>query len=106
MICVSGERLEVTPAQLREWALSHDRAAEACAAARADGEQTLAAAQSWGPLFYEARRAATEAVAARDETLATEQARHQEMARQLRSAAEQFEGMDAANRSGLTLRAE
>jgi len=106
VICVSGERLEVTPGQLREWAVSHDRAAEACAAARQDSEQTLAAAQTWGPLFHEARRAAQDAVTARDETLASEQRRHEAMARQLRSAADQFEEMDATNRSGLTLRAE
>jgi Excreted virulence factor EspC, type VII ESX diderm len=106
VIRVSDERVEVTPGQLRDWAHSHDRAAEACAAARQDSEQTLAAVQSWGPLFHEARRAAIDAVAARDATLAAEQQRHEAMARQLRSAADQFEGMDDTNSSRLTMRAE
>ncbi len=103
---MSGERLEVQPGQLREWAVSHDRAADACATARQDNEQTLAAVHTWGPLFHEAARAAQDAVAARDATLASEQQRHEGMARQLRSAADQLEEMDAANRSRLTIRPE
>ena len=103
---MDGHQLEVRPDQLRNWAAVHDRAAASCAAARADGEQTLAAARSWGPQFYEARRAAEEVVAARDATMAAQQRRHEEMARQLRAAADQFEAMDAANRDRLTMRAE
>lgn len=103
---MDGGQLEVRPDQLRDWAVAHDRAAASCASARADAEQTLAAARSWGPQFYEARRAAEEAVAARDATMAAQQQRHEEMARQLRAAAERFETMDAANRDRLTLPAE
>ena len=103
---VTGQRLESDPNQLREWANSHDRAAEAIAAARQDQAQALDAARSWGPLFYEAQRATADAVAKRDAALQHQGQRHTAMADQLRATADHFEQMDAANRQSLTISTE
>lgn len=106
MISVSDQRLEVDPDQLRQWATAHDQAADACQAARQDNAQTIAAANSWGSLFYEARRATVDAVNAREATLIAEEERHRAMARQLRSSAEKFNEMNAANQANLTITTE
>lgn len=98
-----NDQLQVDPAQLRIWASAHDAAAEQISAARAEHQQTIAAAQSWGPLFYEARRAAVDAVNARDAALLTEENRHRDMAAQLRTAAAEFERMNQQNVSNLTI---
>ena len=98
-----SDQLQVDPAQLREWAGAHDQAAEHCKAARAEHPQTIAAAQSWGPLFHEARLAAVNAVNAREAALQSEENRHRNMADQLRQAAGQFEQMNEQNRSNLTI---
>nr|VTP02315.1 hypothetical protein BIN_B_04466 [Mycobacterium riyadhense] len=100
---VNNQALQVEPGQLAEWALAHEQAAEACAAARADHARTVAAAQSWGPLFYEARRAAVEAVNAREAALETQESRHRAMAEQLRSSGAQLQAMNAANQADLTI---
>lgn len=106
MIKVSEQRLEVDSGQLRQWATAHDQAADACRAGLQDHAQTIAAAQSWGPLFYEARRAAVDAVNAREASLVAEEDRHRAMARELRSSADKFDAMNAANQANLTITTE
>ena len=105
-MAVGDQRLEVDPDQLRQWATAHDQAADACRAALQDHAQTIAAAQSWGPLFYEARRAAVDAVNAREAALIGEEERHRAMARELRSSADKFDAMNAANQANLTITTE
>lgn len=105
-MAVGDQRLEVDPDQLRQWATAHNQAADACRAALQDNAQTIAAAESWGPLFYEARRAAVDAVNAREDVLIAEGERHRAMARQLRASAEKFDAMNAANQANLTITTE
>ncbi|KEP38772.1 hypothetical protein LAUMK4_05893 [Mycobacterium persicum] len=100
---VNEQTLQVSPHELIEWALAHERAAEACEQARAEHARTVAAAQSWGPLFYEARRAAVDAVNAREAALSDQEQRHRAMAQQLRTAAAQMDEMNAQNRASLTI---
>jgi hypothetical protein len=97
------EILQVQPAQLMAWAASHDEAAEACLSARADHPRVLEAAESWGPLFHEARRAVVEAVNARESALAELSARHRATAQQLRASAARLGAMDSENRADLTI---
>ncbi|MGH3556021.1 MAG: type VII secretion target [Mycobacterium sp.] len=103
---MADQRLEVDSDRLRQWATAHDQAADACRAALQDHAQTIAAAQSWGPLFYEARRAAVDAVNAREAALTAEEERHRAMAHELRSGADKFDAMNAANRANLTITSE
>ena len=103
---VSGQSTGGSPSELREWAVMHDRAAEACAAARAEHPRTVAAAMSWGPLFHEATRAAVDGVNARENALLAEEQRHREMAARLRAGADEFEQMNATNRASLTINSE
>ena len=105
-MAVGDQRLEVDPDRLRQWATAHDQAADACRAALQDHAQTIAVAQSWGPLFYEARRAAVDAVNAREAALIAEEERHRAMARELRSSADKFDAMNAANQANLTITTE
>ncbi len=100
---VNDQALQVDPGQLVQWAFAHEQAADACAAARADHARTVAAAHSWGPLFYEARRAAVDAVNAREAALVAQERRHRTMAEKLRSGGAQMEAMNAANRANLTI---
>ncbi|MEE6140481.1 type VII secretion target [Mycobacterium sp. 050128] len=100
---VNEQALQVNTDDLITWAIAHENAAEACEQARADHAHAVAAAQSWGPLFYEARRAAVAAVNDRETALRDQQERHEAMAQQLRKAAAQMAEMDAANRANLTI---
>ncbi|SKS74757.1 Protein of uncharacterised function (DUF2580) [Mycobacteroides abscessus subsp. bolletii] len=95
------EPIQVDPATLQKMATNHDSAAQACTAARADGAQVLADADSWGPLFYEARRAAEEVTEARDAALREQARRHEAMAEQLRRGGVVFSEMNQANAEAL-----
>ena len=98
-----AETLHVTPAEMIRWALAHERAADACASARAEHPRTIEAAQSWGPLFHEARRATVEAVNARERALLAQEERHRAMAQELRTGAARMEQMNAENQANLTI---
>lgn len=100
---MSEQALQVSPTQLIQWALAHERAADSCAAARSDNQRTAAAAASWGPMFHEARRSTINAVNARENTLIAQEQRHRATAEQLRQAAAQMEEMNAQNRATLTI---
>ena len=89
-----AETLQVTPPEMVQWALAHERAAEECASARADHPRTIEAAQSWGPLFYEARRATVQAVNARETALLAQEERHRAMAQELRTGAARLEAVE------------
>ena len=98
------ENLQVDPVKLRQEALHYDAAADACAAARAEHPKTVAATQSWGPLFYESRRAAIESVNAREAALIREEQKNRAMAAQLRLSATRYESADEAGRRKMTVR--
>lgn len=98
--------LQVEPAKLREAAVYYDSLADNCAAARAEHARTVAESESWGPLFHEARRAAVDAVNARERALTTEERKNRQMAEQLRKAAAEFEAMNEQNAANLTISTE
>lgn len=100
---VNEQALQVDSDDLLKWAIAHESAAEACEQARADHPRAVADAESWGPLFYEARRAAVAAVNDRERALRDQQERHSAMAQQLRVAAAKFAEMNADNRANLTI---
>ncbi|MDP7732912.1 MULTISPECIES: type VII secretion target [Mycobacterium] len=102
-MAVNDQALQADPAQLLQWAISHEQAAEACAAARAEHPNTVAAAHSWGPMMYELRRATIDAVNAREAALQAQEQRHRAMAAQLRTGATKFGAMNAANTANLTI---
>jgi hypothetical protein len=101
---VSG--LQVDPDKLRQAADYYESAADRCAAARSDHPRAVAESESWGPLFHEARRAAVDAVNARERALMTEEAKNRQMADQLRRTAADFEAMNAQNAAKLTISTE
>ena len=98
--------LNVDPTKLREAAAYYDTMADQCAAARAEHGRTVAESESWGPLFAESRRAAVEAVNARENALLAEETKNRQMADQLRTAAAQFEATDEHNAARLTITSE
>lgn len=100
---MSVNRTKVDSAQLIEWAISHENAADACAAARRQHPQTIAAAASWGPLYRDARRAAVDAVNAREAALTREENEHRKMAATLRTAAGTMTGVNEHNAARLTI---
>ena len=101
---MSVNQTQVDPTRLIEWAVAHENAAEACAAARSQHPKTVAAAASWGPLYRDARRAAIDAVNAREAALIREEERHRAMAAALRKSAAVMAEMNAQNTSALTIR--
>lgn len=96
------ERFEADPAKLARMATNHDSAAQTFEAARRDAMAILEAADSWGPIFFEARRAAQEVVLARDQALAAQAERHRRLADQLRRGGTAFAQMNEANAADLT----
>lgn len=98
---MSMDRVEVDPAVLQQLATNHDHAADKLQAARSDSSTVVSDANSWGPLFYEARRATEEAAEARDATLSSNAARHQNMADQLRRGGAAFTSMNEQNATNL-----
>ncbi|MDO3101056.1 type VII secretion target [Mycobacteroides abscessus subsp. abscessus] len=98
---MSMERVEVDPAALRELATNHDHAAEKYEAARDDSSTAVNDANSWGPLFYEARRATEEAAEARDTSLSSNAQRERNVADQLRRGGAAFGVMNEQNTTNL-----
>lgn len=100
---MSSNDLQADPDKLRQWAVAHDRAADACQAARRECDGQLEQVRSWGPLYREARVAAVEAINARAAALQSEGQKHQDMAHQLRVGAQRLEEMQTENRGRLRL---
>lgn len=98
---MSMEPLAADPALMQRMATKHDDAAAELTGARNDHGQVLAAADSWGPLYYESRRAAQEAVEARDQALASQSQRHTNLADELRRGGTKFAEMNQANADDL-----
>lgn len=65
--------LQVDLTQLEQLAVAHQRAADSCAAVRAEHPQAVAKAESWGPWFAEAKEAWTGVVNGREATLRGQQ---------------------------------
>lgn len=98
---MSMDRVEVDPAVLQRLATNHDEAAGTLEGARGDSSGALSDADSWGPLFYEARRATQESVEARDAALSSNAQRHRNMADQLRRGGAAFGSMNEQNTANL-----
>lgn len=98
---MSMEPIAADPALMQQMATKHDDAAAELTGARNDHGQVLSAADSWGPLFYESRRAAQEAVAARDHALSAQAQRHAALAEELRRGGTKFAEMNQTNADDL-----
>ncbi|VBA62423.1 type VII secretion target [Mycobacterium attenuatum] len=98
---MSVERIQADPAALERWATNHEGAAQTLEGARSDGAKILEAADSWGPIFSEARRAAQEVIEAREQALAQQAQRHRNMADQLRRGGAAFAAMNEDNAADL-----
>jgi hypothetical protein len=86
-MAMSNDVTQLAPEKLVEWARQHELAAERCVAARREHPRTIAAAASWGPMFADARKAAVDAVNAREAALIHQEHRHRAMARNLQQGA-------------------
>ncbi len=100
------DKLAVDPGKLREAATRYDAIADECAAARADNARAFEEAGTWGPLFHESRRAAVDAINAREAALIAEEAKNRALAEQLRKSATEYEAMNADNAARLTISTE
>lgn len=100
------DKLAVDPGKLREAATRYDSIADECATARADNARAFEEAGTWGPLFHESRRAAVDAINAREAALSAEEAKNRAMAAQLRKSATEYEAMNADNAARLTISTE
>ncbi|KWX20453.1 hypothetical protein AFM11_30200 [Mycolicibacterium wolinskyi] len=101
-----GVNLQFSADDLRQAATRYDRVADQIAAARAEHARAVAETETWGPLFYESRRAAVEAINKREQALLTEEKKNRDMATGLRTAAARFDNMTAENASNLTIRTD
>lgn len=95
--------LEVDPAELRRLAEMHAQAADTIKAARADKERMNSDAQTLGPLYHQVRAAVSEATSKRDQALAFQQQRHEQMREALLVSAAEYERVEAENRAHLTI---
>ncbi|MEN4466852.1 type VII secretion target [Mycolicibacterium conceptionense] len=94
--------LDVSIADLRRRAEQHAQAIDKIKAARADNERMNSEASTLGPLYHEVRASIGEVTARRDEALAAEERRHEEMRDALLQSAAEYERVDAENRAKLT----
>lgn len=102
-MAMSNDVTQVDPTKMVEWARQHELAAERCAAARKEHPRTIAAAASWGPMFADARKAAVDAVNAREAALIEQENRHREMALTLKRGAAVMQAEFDENQRNLRL---
>ncbi|GAB5901247.1 type VII secretion target [Mycolicibacterium mageritense] len=95
--------LRFTSDDLRQAAAKYEQTADTYAAARADNARAAADTETWGPLAYESRRAAIDAINARERRLQAEEDKNRAMATQLRATAAQFDAMTDQNARNLTI---
>lgn len=95
--------LEVDPAELRRRAEIHARSIDEIKAARADRARMLSESQTLGPLYHQVREAIAVVAEKRDQSLAREQARHEQMREALLVSAAEYEATEAENRARLTI---
>lgn len=95
--------LRFTSDDLRQAAAKYEATADKYAAAREDNARAAQDSESWGPLAYESRRAAIDAINARERRLQAEEDKNRAMARQLNQTAAQFDAMTAQNARDLTI---
>lgn len=86
---------------LLQASIAHENVARACEQSRAAHPRTIAAAQSWGPMFAEAQAAAEQAVAAREAVLVGHERWQRATAAELRNTGTEFNAMNEQNRLGL-----
>lgn len=94
--------LEVDPAELRRRAELHAQAIDAITASRAEGSKMIEDARSLGPLYHEVRDAVGTVVEARDQALAKELHRHEQIKDALLVSAATYEQMEADNLAQLS----
>ena len=95
--------LHVDPAALRRQAEFHAQAIDQIRAARADNERMNSDAETLGPLYHQVRASIHAVTRARDQALASQQQRHQQMRDALLASAAEYERVEAENRAGLTI---
>ncbi|MGV0740251.1 Protein of uncharacterised function (DUF2580) [Mycobacteroides abscessus subsp. massiliense] len=100
---MSVNELRFTSDDLRLAATKYEATADRYAAARNENARAAQDTESWGPLAYESRRAAIDAINARERTLTAEEDKNRAMARQLRMTADQFDAMTEHNAANLTI---
>jgi hypothetical protein len=96
-------QLRFTSDDLRQAAAKYEETADQYAAARKDNARAAQDTESWGPLAYESRRAAIDAINARERRLEAEEDKNRAMASQLYQTAAQFDAMTAQNARDLTI---
>ena len=96
--------LEVDPAELRRRAELHAQAIDQIKAARADNVRINSEAETLGPLYHQVRASINEVTSKRDQALASEQQRHEQMREGLLLSAAEYERVDAENRARLTMK--
>ena len=95
--------LEVDPAELRRRAELHAQAIDQIKTARADNDRMNSEAQTLGPLYHQVRASVSDVTAKRDQALATEQQRHEQMRDGLLASAAEYERVESENRARLTI---
>src|SRR5690348_15574168 len=95
--------LEVDPAELRRRAELHAQAIDQIKAARTDNERMNSEAETLGPLYHQVRTSIHEVTSKRDQALASEQQRHEQMRDALLGSAAEYERVEAENRARLTI---
>ena len=94
---------QVDPAELRRRAEVHAQAIDQIKAARADNERMTSEAQTLGPLYHQVKASVNDVATKRDQALASEQQRHEQMRDALLTSASEYEQMEAENRARLTI---
>jgi hypothetical protein len=95
--------LEVDPAELRRRAEQHAQAIDTIKAARSDNERMNSEAETLGPLYHQVRASVSAVTAKRDQALASEQQRHEQMRDGLLASAAEYERVESENRARLTI---
>jgi hypothetical protein len=98
-----NDRIQITPAVLREVADQHDEVAERIATAQSAGSEIHAAVASYGPIMHQVKAAAADLLNQRDAALAEHAATHRSAADVLRREAGNFTSADELNAERLRL---
>lgn len=94
---------QVDPAELRRRAEVHAQAIDGIKAARADNERMTSEARTLGPLYHQVKASVNVVATQRDQALASEQQRHEQMREALLTSAAEYERLEAENQARLTI---
>lgn len=94
---------QVDPAELRRRAEVHAQAIDEIRAARADNQRMISEAETLGPLYHQVKVSVNVVANQRDQALAGEQQRHEQMRDALLTSAAEYERIENENRTHLTI---